>query len=173
MKRPVLVVACLVIAVLALFTTGCAKELTPAQEQKGLEAQEVAEKISRDLKGRFGDLHEIIIKKGNRENPEYREFQKTLAEYVESSGVTYLYTLIQVSDDMTNLIVDATEDEEADDYGTEYEMDEQMASAFEGKPDFSRELWKDEDYGLQISAFAPLYNSAGEIVAVIGVDAPL
>jgi len=173
MKRVALIILLVLLASPLLVFAGGQKELTSAQKQRGIETQNMAVEIAEALKGRFGDMHDTIISKGDRDNPEYREFQKVLAGYVEKFGVTYVYTLIKISDDMTNLIVDAAEDEYADDYGTEYEMEPQMESAFAGNPDYAKHIWEDDDFGWQISAFAPLYNSAGKLVALIGVDAPL
>src|SRR5690606_33603100 len=113
-----------------------------------------------------------VVEAGGRDNPEYRKLFKALARIKEETGATYVYTLIKVSDEMTNLIVDASPGEEGDPYGTEYEMEPQMVAAFAGEPAYAAHTWTDESYGVQKSAFAPLRDGNGEIVAVVGVDFP-
>ena len=173
MTRTIVIVSAFLLLAALMAPAAGKAELSAAQHEAGKAAMDAAAEIARDLRGRFGDMHEKIVRDGHRDSAEYEEFQKALAMYVDKYKVTYVYTLIKVSDDMTNLIVDGAEPEYADDYGEEYEMEPQMVTAFAGKPDYARDIWKDDDFGWQISGFAPLYNSQGAIVALIGVDRPV
>lgn len=124
------------------------------------------------LDGEMGDLHEQIVADGHRDSQAYKDFMAILQQIRDVNQATYVYTLIKVSDEMTNLIVDAAEGEEADPFGTEYEMEPQFETAFAGTPDYAVHTWDDEEYGTQKSAFAPIHNSQGEVVAILGVDYP-
>lgn len=174
MKRKVMVLF-LIISLVSAFAVfaGGQTELSSGQVETGKKAMNMATEIANAIKGRFGDMHEKIVRDGHRDSAEYEEFHTVLAAYVDKFKVTYIYTLIKINDEMTNLIVDAADDEYADDYGAEYEMEPQMVSAFGGTPDYAKDIWKDDDFGWQISGFAPLYNSQGKIVALIGVDTPV
>ncbi|RST77393.1 hypothetical protein D4T97_002595 [Siminovitchia acidinfaciens] len=125
------------------------------------------------LNGELGDAHEKIVADGHRDSEEYKEFQEVLKQILDASKATYVYTLIKVDDDMTNLIAEAADEEDADPFGNEYEMEPQFETAFAGEPDHAVHTWDDEDYGTQKSAFAPIYNSKQEIVAILGIDYPI
>jgi len=126
------------------------------------------------LNGEYGDLHEKIVADGHRNSDAYTSFQKVLQDIRDANGATYVYTLIKVSNKMTNLIVDAAEGEDADDYGTPYEMEPQWEKSFAGEPAYEMDAWEDEwQGGMMKTASAPIYNGSGEIVAILSVDYPI
>lgn len=125
------------------------------------------------LHGEYGDMHEKIVEDGHRDSEEYEAFQEVLEMIHDATGATYVYTLIKVSDDMTNIIAESLDEDEADEYGTEYEMEPQFETAFAGAPDYAIHTWEDEWYGIQKSAFAPIKNSNGDVVAILGIDFPI
>jgi hypothetical protein len=124
------------------------------------------------LNGEFGDLHEQIVADGHRDSEAYAAFQKALQEIGAATNAAYVYTLIKVNEEMTNLIVDAVQGEDAKDYRAEYAMEPQFELAFSGTAAYAEPSWDEKRYGAQISAFAPVYNSEGVITAVLGVDYP-
>lgn len=125
------------------------------------------------LHGEYGDMHEKIVEDGHRDSEEYEAFQEVLQAIHDATGATYVYTLIKVSDDMTHIVAESLEEDEADEYGTEYEMEPQFETAFAGAPDYAIHTWEDEWYGTQKSAFAPIKNSNGDVVAILGIDYPI
>ena len=180
-------VAAILLGGLLLVAAGCGEEAAtdagspspePATEMErdnsatGEKVMAMAADAAEQLTGEYGDLHTAVVEAGDRDNPEHEKLHAALARIRKETGATYVYTLIKVSDDMTNLIVDAATGDDADDYGTEYEMEPQMAAAFAGKPAYAAHTWTDESYGVQKSAFAPLRDSDGTIVAIIGIDFP-
>ncbi|HHY90072.1 MAG TPA: hypothetical protein GX503_00255 [Clostridiales bacterium] len=138
----------------------------------GEKVMSIAATASLLLNGELGDLHEQVVADGHRNSEAYEKIRDVLRKVQEINNSTYVYTLIKVSDDMTHLIVDAADEEDADEFGTEYEMEPQFEKAFAGEPAYAIHTWEDETYGIQKSAFAPIYNSKGEIVAILGVDHP-
>ncbi|MBM3146462.1 MAG: hypothetical protein FJ000_01045 [Actinobacteria bacterium] len=149
-----------------------AAQMEEANAALGQKVMMMASQAAQALSGEYGDLHVAVVAAGDRDNPEYEQIHEALARIKEETGATYVYTLIEVSDEMTNLIVDASVGEDADDYGAEYAMEPQMAAAFAGEPAYAEHTWTDESYGVQKSAFAPLLDSDGEIVAILGIDYP-
>lgn len=147
-------------------------EMTLQNTAVGEKVMEMAADAAGRLAGEYADLHPVIVAAGDRDLPEHDRLHKRLAALRDELGATYVYTLIKVSDDMTNLIVDAAVGDDADEFGTEYEMEPQMAAAFDGQPAYAQHTWVDESYGVQKSAFAPLFDSQGEIVAILGIDFP-
>ncbi|SMP42757.1 copper amine oxidase N-terminal domain-containing protein [Anoxynatronum buryatiense] len=120
------------------------------------------------LNGEMGDLHEAIVTSGEWDTPENEAFRTSLKEIKEASGATYVYTLIKsgTDEDPTLLI---SESDYPDEYGDEYEMESQFLKAFAGKPAYAVHFWDDEGTVMK-SAFAPIYNSAGQVVAILGID---
>lgn len=185
-NRPIFLVVIVVVG-LALAVAACGEkaeteqgapsaapedEMAQANTATGERVMAMAAEAAEHLAGEYGDLHTAVVKAGDRDNPEHEKLHAALAQIREETGATYVYTLIKVSDQMTNLIVDAATGDDADDYGTEYEMEPQMAAAFGGDPAYAEHTWTDESYGVQKSAFAPLRDSDGAIVAIIGIDFP-
>ncbi len=132
----------------------------------------VAEQVQNLDGGEYGDLHEAIVASGGRDSEEYVAVQNALKKIKSDTGATYVYTLVKIDDGMTHLIVDASEGEDADEYGAEYAMEPQFIEAFAGRPAVAKHTWVDESYGVQKSAFAPIYNSQGDVVAILGIDYP-
>lgn len=146
--------------------------MTAENTAVGEKVMAMAAQAAESLNGEGGDLHRAITAAGNRELMEYSQLQRDLAAIKEETGATYVYTLIKISDEMTNLIAEASVGDDADDYGTEYGMEPQMSAAFAGEPAYAEHTWTDESYGVQKSAFAPLLDNSGSIVAIVGIDFP-
>ena len=70
--------------------------------------------------------------------------------------------------DTLEFIVDADTEEGAA-IGEAYEIYDEIAEAFDGNVTVDSEMTSDE-WGDFYSAFAPVYNSAGDIVGIVGVD---
>ena len=172
----------LVLVILAAYAEDAATTANPAASPTdtmtaentavGEKVMAMAARAAENLNGEGGDLHRAITAAGHRELMEYSQLQGALAAIKEETGATYVYTLIKISDEMTNLIAEASVGDDADDYGTEYEMEPQMAAAFAGEPAYAQHTWTDESYGVQKSAFAPLLDNSGGIVAIVGIDFP-
>ena len=81
--------------------------------------------------------------------------------------IKFIYTM-RMNGGSLEFIVDAdTEDGAA--IGEEYEIYDEIADAFKGKTTVDSQMTSDE-WGDFYSAFAPVYNSAKEIIGIVGVD---
>ncbi|MEN1761958.1 copper amine oxidase N-terminal domain-containing protein [Anoxynatronum sibiricum] len=120
------------------------------------------------LNGEMGDLHEAIVASGEWDTPENEAFRAILKEIKEANGVTYVYTLIKsgTDEDPALLISDS---DSPDEYGDAYDMESQFLKAFAGEPAYAVHFWDDEGIVMK-SAFAPIYNSDGQVVAILGID---
>ena len=81
--------------------------------------------------------------------------------------IKYIYTM-RMNGDRLEFIVDADTEEGAA-IGEEYEIYDEIAEAFDGNATVDSEMTSDE-WGDFYSAFAPVYNSSGEIAGIVGVD---
>lgn len=132
---------------------------------------ELADRLN-EADGYYGDLHDIVVANGNRQGPEHLELWEILYDMRVETGATYVYSFIE-GDGEALIIVDGLEPEDMDPYGYAYPMEPQMEEAFAGTPAVAPHTWMDDyGYGVQKSAFAPVYNSDGEVAFILGVDYP-
>lgn len=133
---------------------------------------ELADRLN-EADGYYGDLHDVVVANGNRQGPEHDELYEIFNGMLYETGATYVYSFIEGDDDDALIIVDGAEPEDMDPYGYAYPMEPQMEEAFAGTPAVALHTWMDDyGYGVQKSAFAPVFNSAGEIAFILGVDYP-
>ena len=111
---------------------------------------------------------EQVIKSQSMNDAAYHEVQQAMLEYKADHNINYFYTLARKDSEVAYILVDATLTNLSP-LGEEYELEEAMIKAFEGKTAFT-EVPVEDDYGTFISAYAPIKNSAGEIIAIAGVD---
>ncbi len=125
--------------------------------------------------GYYGDLHDVVVENGNRQGPEHDELYALFNEWIYEVEATYLYSFIDGGGDYNLIIVDGAEPEDMDPYGTEYEKEPWTVEAYAtGEPQVSLTTWMDDyGYGLQKSAYAPVFNSEGEISFLLGIDYPV
>ncbi|MDF2609294.1 MAG: Methyl-accepting chemotaxis protein [Lachnospiraceae bacterium] len=114
-----------------------------------------------------GDLHQIVEASQDMDSEEYSLIKENLQRFQETTGVMYIYTMIK-NGDSTQFIVDADE-EEPEELGSAYDMLPNMNMAFEGTASSDDEIYTD-DWGAVLSGYAPIKNSNGEVVAIVGID---
>ena len=114
-----------------------------------------------------GDMHEKITVDGY-ESKEYQETLATLRHFLEGNSVDYIYTMKYLDEDNVQFVVDADPEEPAS-IGEAYESYAELTKALEGTACTDPEPTTDK-WGSYFSAYAPIKNSAGEIVGIVGVD---
>lgn len=115
-----------------------------------------------------GDKLEKVIQSQSMDSDEYKEIEQEMIKFKSDKNIRYFYTLAKESDDSTYIVVDAALSDKSN-LGEEYDLEDEMEGAFEGTPSFDIEPTKDKD-GTFISGYAPVKNSSGKIVAIVGVD---
>lgn len=113
-----------------------------------------------------GDLLEQL-QAGDEGSADYEEILSQLQEFLCGDEIKYIYTM-RMNGDTLEFIVDADTEEGAA-IGEAYEIYDEIAEAFDGNVTVDSEMTSDE-WGDFYSAFAPVYNSAGDIVGIVGVD---
>lgn len=113
-----------------------------------------------------GDILEKI-NAGDEGTENYKEILKQLQDFLSGEDIKYIYTM-RMNGDNLEFIVDADTQEGAA-IGEKYEIYDEIAEAFEGKVTVDSEMTSDE-WGDFYSAFAPIYNSSGKIIGILGVD---
>nr|WP_100402855.1 methyl-accepting chemotaxis protein [Bacillus sp. FJAT-42315] len=127
-------------------------------------AKHIAERLNGDTYGRFIEKPE--------ENESYFEVKDQLIETLASTGVLYIYTL-QADEKSVQIMMDGYPKDSEDGAtigqettGTTYD---DVKPVLEGKT-ASTKIINDPQYGRYLSAFAPIKDSSGEIVGILGVD---
>lgn len=107
------------------------------------------------------------IKPGDEETDSYNLILAQLQTFLLDEDVAYIYTM-RKEDGVLQFVVDAdTEDGAA--IGEEYETYDVIEAAFAGEVALDDEVTTDE-WGSFYSAFAPIKDENGEVVAIVGVD---
>ena len=133
--------------------------LEQCKQNAGSSAKIAAQRID-------GDLLEQL-QAGDEGSADYEEILSQLQEFLCGDEIKYIYTM-RMNGDTLEFIVDADTEEGAA-MGEAYEIYDEIAEAFDGNVTVDSEMTSDE-WGDFYSAFAPVYNSAGDIVGIVGVD---
>ncbi len=114
-----------------------------------------------------GDKLERIINTKSNDCAEYDELLKAMFLFKAKKNVKNLYTFIKQDDKTALFVIDASP--EPADFFQAYDMQQEMLEAFGGKVLTDDEPYTDE-WGTFISGYAPIKNSAGQIIAIVGAD---
>jgi hypothetical protein len=133
--------------------------------------KEIAEKITPEM----GDALERVVKAGKRRGEDYRAWRDFLEPLRTRYGVTSLYAMVRIDRETAGVVVEVGEgSEKADRWLAPYEMERAMRRAFAGRAAVRRgEPWFDPRIrggAPHVRAVAPVLDSAGEVVAIVGVD---
>ncbi|MCL2293426.1 MAG: methyl-accepting chemotaxis protein [Spirochaetes bacterium] len=123
-----------------------------------------------------GDAFEALVRSGDISDPFFEETRLKLFELRNASGSLYLYTMAPVRGSIWKFVIDGSAEPGDDDFSAF--GDEEDTSGYDdafrktlstGKSHFSR-LTYHEGWGWLISVYAPIRNSAGNIVGIVGCD---
>lgn len=114
-----------------------------------------------------GDKLQKVIESESKEIPEYQDLITSMSEAKSKGTARNFYTLLRENDQNTKFLVDVSV--EPSEFLDDYEMSSDIQEAFKGNVVVSKDSYTDE-YGTFISAYAPVKDSSGKIVAVTGID---
>ncbi len=125
-----------------------------------------------------GDLHETLRRAEDQDTPVYKQIEQELrtirdANRRDDLSVKFIYTMRLVSTEPDKWIYVVDAEEEGDDkspLGEEVTWEGQENDPLILGEASAEEKFIQDDYGNWLSACAPIRNSAGEIVAMLGVD---
>lgn len=113
------------------------------------------------------DKIEKIIKDNSKESKEYTEVLNSMIIFKAKKNIKNFYIWIKKDDKTAQFLLDASPDPA--DYMEKYEMQNEIFSAFAGEVVVSDKPYSDK-WGTYVSAYAPIKNSSGQVIAVIGAD---
>ena len=111
---------------------------------------------------------EKLMKSKSMESAEYKEIQQDMILFKNDKSIRFFYTFAKTDENKGYFLVDASLTDISP-LGEEYELENEMLEAFKGKTAYLKEPVEDA-YGIFISAYAPIKNSSGEVIAIVGVD---
>jgi hypothetical protein len=152
-------------------TAGADTAEAEARATARLIVREIAKKVTPEM----GDAHERLVAKGAREGKAFRRWIDFLRPLRAQYGATRVYTMVQLDRTTVGVVVEVGEDaDEGDRWMAAYEMEPAMKRAFTGRVAVERgEPWFDPRIrggAPHLRALAPVFDSAGEVVAIIGLD---
>lgn len=115
-----------------------------------------------------GDKLEKVIQSKSMDSEEYKEIQQSMSMFKSDYDIKYFYTMVLGNSNYANILVDASMINTSL-LGSEYDLENEMSETFNGNPTYTSSPVSDEE-GTFISAYAPIRNSDGEIIAIAGVD---
>lgn len=128
-----------------------------------------------------GDKYENLVENLNDKDPYYEELRQYLIKVKNTTGLRFLFTESYLKDRKTTAyIVDGNETGKEDfspigtPVNTENETidtEETIKALTEGVGGYT-DFYETEEWGTLFSAFAPIYNSGGKVVGIVGADAP-
>lgn len=114
-----------------------------------------------------GDKHDSI-QPGDESSQAYQDYVKILRQFVDGTDILYAYTLKPLDSKNMQFILDSDEEDPAS-IGTSVDVSDQAYDALAGTATADKSPTFDQ-WGEYYSAYAPVYNSAGKVVAIVGVD---
>lgn len=114
---------------------------------------------------------EKIIDKSYKEKKDeniYETIQTEMIKWKNDKDIRYFYVLGRKDENKGYFLVDS-DLSSSEDTTEEYVLEDEMKKAFNGEITYTRNPYKDE-LGTFISAYIPIKDSTGKIIAIAGVD---
>lgn len=124
--------------------------------------------VEKAAKAINGDKLTAVINENSMDGADFKEMYDTMIKFKADKNVRYLYTFRKLDDKNVAYIVDASV-EDASAIGDTYPIDEDMKKAFEGDIVSTKKVITDQ-YGSFLSAYAPIKDSSGKVIAIVGAD---
>lgn len=116
-----------------------------------------------------GDLFEEYMNSGDDSSVAYSSVYDHLSTFRNSSAVSYIYTMTYEDASNFKFIID-TDPEEPADFEELYETEDEMLVAYNNGEACVTEEPSIDEWGTCYTAYAPIKNSMGTIVGIVGVD---
>lgn len=103
------------------------------------------------------------------ETDEFLAIHSKLSTFLEGENTEYIYTMKLLENGTMVFVVDTDPEEAAAAYEEYDEVADEMLECLEGKVTVDADITSDE-WGEFLSAYAPIYDSNGNVVGLVGVD---
>jgi methyl-accepting chemotaxis protein len=123
-----------------------------------------------------GDAFDALVISQNSGDPYYERARKELLYLKEATGCSYLYTMAPKDGTIWQYVIDGSGEPGSDDFspfGSEEDetgYDPALIHTWNSGESEAGSLTAQEGWGWQISSFAPIRDSSGRLVGVMGCD---
>ena len=123
-----------------------------------------------------GDSFEALVKSHDADDPFYEETRIKLLDLKESTNCLYLYTTAQYDEENWHYIIDGSVEPDDEDFSflgdddDPNEYDDAFFVTLNTHETTISKLTDQGEWGWLISVYAPILNSAGNLVGIIGCD---
>ncbi len=108
------------------------------------------------------------MQESDMDSPDYKEVLQILSVFRNNIDLEYIYTVRETRPGSFEFLVDPTIDDPAE-YGTPVVSTDALNTAAAGVPSVDREPYTDQ-WGRFYSAYSPVFDSAGNVAAIVAVD---
>lgn len=173
--RKISIVSKLIFVVaLLLIVTDCALGCVMFEKEKGLITNQITTNAIAMVECISGSLEESQLSdrfenlsQGDENTKDYKSIRNVLQVFAKNSGMEFVYTSRITGDGQMEFVVDSVT-EDAAKIGDVGKYSAAAQKAFDGKSGVGKE-YKDQ-WGRHITAYSPVYNSGGDVVALTCVD---
>ncbi len=144
-----------------------------ALKQSGEKALAIAESVAAEIDGN----QFIIYDETGQEDAYYKLTKDMMGEIKQRNGVSYLYSLVSDGDNYKYIISGYLKDEDQNEWGylgyqdpKDIYTEDPALVLKDGVGRYTIPRDYGPQYGLLVSGFAPVYNSVGQVVGIVGVD---
>lgn len=123
--------------------------------------------INRAVKSIDTNKLQQIIDGKSKDNPLVKEMVDSMKLFKADEDIKNYYIYVKVDDKTAEFVADASP--EPADYLEKYDMNRDMLKAFNGTVAITNKPYSDK-WGTYVSAYAPIKDSSGKIMAVVGAD---
>lgn len=164
--KVILSTACMIIALVTAISSYIISSSEATMVAMGVEQAQIAAEIAASMVD--GDAISTL-KPGYESSDAYIQNIQALRDIKSTCGVAFLYTL---STDGTSVYYGIDTDESTDQcaIGETFEVSyEELVDVFNGQP-YVQDYIDHTEFGVLISAYVPITNASGEVVAILGSD---
>lgn len=146
----------------------------PAEVQAVIDnTTSLAANFALQLDGEWADEYAALLASGEgRDYAEYDNLKATLDQFRIESGAYYIYMFTDMDPDDEYFEITVDGSEEPDDWMVQYDIEGQFFVAMDGEPCAALSAWDNDVDDPVWSAFAPVYDSDGNVVGILGIDYP-
>ena len=144
-----------------------------ALETNGEEALSIAQSIAAGIDGdKFYQYHKTGVM-----DEYYNQIKDLMSEIKQRNDLTYVYSLVDDGSEFKYIVSGYSENENQNEWGylgyadpKDIFSEEASLVLDDGKGRYTEPQDYGENYGLLVSGFAPIFNSRGDIVGIVGID---
>ncbi|WP_053955940.1 methyl-accepting chemotaxis protein [Inediibacterium massiliense] len=175
LQTKIIIIVCVLILIIGIISSyiGNRSINLLGEQLLGEKALGIAQSVALTIDGeKFENLSKTI----DSSNPYYENIRKQMLSIKKNAGVTFLYTIVEADHENYKYIIDGSDEVGGDSFSelgaieTKEYYPEEAGIALQTGTDVYTKIYDSDEYGYLISAFAPIKDSNGHTVGIVGCD---